>query len=426
MKKLWLLVSLIFLVSIGMAQTVHSLYAASAVAPPAGCASAPVYKGYALGHADSADVAGPTAQTLSPPDSANNKKGALCVIVGTYRGSVTLSLSATGGQSWNSLTQQVYGTTATRRIFWCIFNGTWSAQPALTNTTGTAALSSEMFTWYPCDTTHDWHVDVAQVTSDSAAPANPYNMIVPSITTVHDKAVVFALWNSTDDNSFSLSTAGWTAIGPPSGFQNINGSDQCLLAAYKIQEAHGATGTAIVQQTNRGGDPFQRAVVAFYDTIVPPVTCIEEGSFAAAPDDYTSFGAVDTVVSFSFKSPKSFTLMQLSIGLLRVASDVGATIQCRIYDSTHTNILAVATGTVTVNDISNSAWEYKAFQFSGLALTANTWYGAALKYTGAENPALRYEAKAGTGQGWKWAGDAWGVDWSDVDGTIKIYSGTCP
>ena len=63
------------------------------------------------------------------------------VIVAAYRGTATLTLTETGGQVWTSETNaQANGQTV--RVFWSQFNGFWTANPAVTNTTGTLPLRS--------------------------------------------------------------------------------------------------------------------------------------------------------------------------------------------------------------------------------------------------------------------------------------------
>ena len=81
---------------------------------------------------------GPGPRVITPP--ASLQPGDLMVIVAAYRGTATLALTETGGQVWTSETNaQANGQTV--RVFWSQFNGFWTANPAVTNTTGTLPLT---------------------------------------------------------------------------------------------------------------------------------------------------------------------------------------------------------------------------------------------------------------------------------------------
>src|SRR4030095_4678437 len=74
---------------------------------------------------DNADQgAGPGPRAITPPAV---QIGDLMVIVATYRGTATLTLSETGGQNWTSeANTQANGQTT--RVFWTQFNGAWTAK----------------------------------------------------------------------------------------------------------------------------------------------------------------------------------------------------------------------------------------------------------------------------------------------------------
>jgi hypothetical protein len=84
-----------------------------------------------------------TPVAVTPPTM---QKGDLVVMIAQVRDTTTtMAISATGGQTWTSETQR--NATAIRmRIFWCTFNGTWSANPSVamgaTNNTVVMHVSS--------------------------------------------------------------------------------------------------------------------------------------------------------------------------------------------------------------------------------------------------------------------------------------------
>src|SRR5436189_1454596 len=80
--------------------------------------------GVASAPADNGAQAGPTV-AVAPP--AAMVAGDLVVIYGEYRGTgVTLSMSATGGQSWTRETAPAGNNNQTFAIFWCRYNGAWA------------------------------------------------------------------------------------------------------------------------------------------------------------------------------------------------------------------------------------------------------------------------------------------------------------
>lgn len=160
--------------------------------------------------------------------------------------------------------------------------------------------------------------------------------------------------------------------------------------------------------------------------------CVQEISQGPSPDDYTSMGNVDTLWSFTFSTTGAFTLKEVALGLIGLANDEG-TIQCRIYANNAGapgTLLAVATNTVVIGTISQVAWEYIPFYFVGLSLDASTTYHVGLRIISGEySPSVRAEAySTGTHASYKWiVGDEyWDDPWTNVDFTMKLYSGTCP
>ncbi len=190
---------------------------------------------------------GGTLATIVPP--AGLVAGDVVVIVASYRGTPTLSISNTGGQTWTSLTQ-VNGTTITGRIFYTVFNGTWSANPSVANSSGAVALTAVMHAFRNVDPSV---IDVAQVGASFVAPVTPFDVNRAGITTITPGAMVLAAWVSNDDNTWALQSAGWANIGLPQ-YRNLSGSDTSVSTAYKLMSAVGPSGAAINRQLTLGGD----------------------------------------------------------------------------------------------------------------------------------------------------------------------------
>ncbi len=70
-----------------------------------------------------------------------------------------------GNQIWTTEAAQSQ-TNCTIRLFWCRFNGTWSANPSV-NFSGTTCNTVVMHVFRPSNTSSVWQVDVAQVSGPS-------------------------------------------------------------------------------------------------------------------------------------------------------------------------------------------------------------------------------------------------------------------
>jgi hypothetical protein len=212
--------------------------------------------------------ANPTVVT--PP--AGMLAGDLVLMVAQRRASSgTLAISNTGGQTWIWETQQNRANCRIR-LFWCSFNGTWSANPSV-SFGGTATHTVVMHVFRPSKANIVWQVDVAQVSANFNAPPAPNRTVtIPSITTITHGGLVFATWASTDDNTWGSLTAGWSTPGSDQ-YRNTSGSDQSQTHAYRIMTIAGATGSVSKNETSSGGggyDAGRRLIIAFRAVITCP------------------------------------------------------------------------------------------------------------------------------------------------------------
>jgi len=208
--------------------------------------------------------ANPTA--VAPPGSM--LAGDLVLMIAQHRASSgTLSINNTGGQTWTSETQLSYSSRRIR-LFWCRFNGTWTANPSV-NMGSTTTNTVVMHVFRPSNANCVWQVDVAQFIGSYTAPASPYTVTNPSITTITHGALVFAVWTSTDDNTWGSLTGGWFTPGS-NQYRNTFGSDQSQTHAYRIMTIAGATGIVSKNQLTLGGDAGARLIIAFRAVITCP------------------------------------------------------------------------------------------------------------------------------------------------------------
>lgn len=208
---------------------------------------------------DNSSAAGPT-QTITPVGSM--VAGDLVVLAAQSKDNLTLSILATGGQTWTS-EASFSSTNVNGRIFWCRFNGTWSANPSVTNTTGTLALTLLMAVFRPTDSAKLWGVDVAQATNAFAAPTTPFTVTITGITTSNASTVSMGFFMSTDDNTWGTITgSGWNDAG---FVRNLQGTDQSMEIVYQLKTSAGATNNVSANQATLGGDNGITAIMAWYE-----------------------------------------------------------------------------------------------------------------------------------------------------------------
>lgn len=195
---------------------------------------------------------------VTPP--ASMQQGDLVIMIGQRRASnITLTVSATGGQTWNALPVLTGTTNISPRIFWCRFNGTWSGDPSVAMTAG-STNSVVMHVFRPPGRNYSWAVDVAQATTAHAAAAS---ITRTGVTTINATTVTIAAWFTADDNSWGTPSAGWTTTGSGQ-YRNTGGTQQSSTFAHQIRTTTGATGDVTKTQTVNGNDATRSAIVTFY------------------------------------------------------------------------------------------------------------------------------------------------------------------
>lgn len=232
---------------------------------------AATFFGYAINPTtdDGTNTADPTAVT--PPGSM--AAGDLVILWATCRtASATLAISAAGGQTWNS-EDSATSTNITSRLFWCRYNGTWSANPSV-SFGATTCNSVSMLVFRPTTGTNLWALDQGESVNSYAAPGSPYTVTITGQTTTHISVAV-ALWSSTDNNTWgTLSGTGWVKTSLPAQNRNSSGQDTSQTWAYQIQTSSGATNNVSQNQATLGGDLGIAAIACFYEygvTYVPMI-----------------------------------------------------------------------------------------------------------------------------------------------------------
>ncbi|MFN4285334.1 MAG: hypothetical protein ACK4E8_05150 [Lacibacter sp.] len=197
--------------------------------------------------------------TITPPGGMAT--GDLVVLFAQYRSTAgTLSIAQAGGQNW--IAEDAYtGSTQNTRIFWCRYNGTWSASPQVTAGAGnTQALTVVMYVFRPANANSQWAIGAPPINSTSSTNPNTIN----GITTDMPNAVVLAFWSSAQATTWgSLSGTGWSKSGLAAQVRNTATSGQSHTAAYRIMTS---AGTVVnVAQTQSTAVNTLRSLLVFYE-----------------------------------------------------------------------------------------------------------------------------------------------------------------
>lgn len=200
------------------------------------------------------------AATVAVTPPAAMLQGDLVIMIGQRRASnITLTVVEAGGQTWNALPVLTGTTNVSPRIFWCRFNGTWTANPSV-GMTASSTNTVVMHVFRPPGRNYSWAIDVAQATTAHAAAAS---ITRTGVTTTQNNTVTLAAWFTADDNSWGAPSAGWTTTGSAQ-YRNPQGTDQSSTYAHQIRTTTGATGNVAKSQTANGNDATRSAIVTFY------------------------------------------------------------------------------------------------------------------------------------------------------------------
>ncbi len=233
---------------------------------------APSYFGYVSNPADNADSGAVTSIAVTPP--ASMEAGDLVYMLASVRESRTLSILIDGSQAWDATANRANAAVSTRG-FWCVFNGTWTADPSVQQSGAAERMGVTMLVFRPSGPGGTWVIDVAASDSTFAAPSSPFDVTIPGITTTVDNAVVLGGWISVDDNTWALQTGGWLNPGGVTQIRNSGGSQFSISQGYLVKAVAGATGNVTNRQVANGGDVGHIRILAFHE-VVPAII---------APDD---------------------------------------------------------------------------------------------------------------------------------------------
>jgi hypothetical protein len=222
--------------------------------------SAQTFFGISSSPVDNGAQGGNGAISIVPP--AAMQAGDLVVVYAHYRSTGgSFSINSAAGQTWNAGTTN-NGASQTYFITWCVFNGTWSGNPAVAHSgnNSTVPLTAVMYVYRPSTSNSRWIVNVSQVNST----ANSATQSITGVTTTLPKTVTMAFWSSDAPHTWgSLTGAGWVKPTFPASaaqVRNTTGSDISHTAAYEIMSSAGPTGD--VQQSASAAANTVRSIMS--------------------------------------------------------------------------------------------------------------------------------------------------------------------
>lgn len=191
--------------------------------------------------------------------------GDLVIVAMQQRGTATMSVGVTGGQSWSSFSGfNGTGNLTSTQIFYCTFNGTWGASPRFDFSAGTNT-SVVVSAFRPGVSSSTWGVDVTQSAGTFTAPTTPFAVTITGISPAQANNVSMAVWVTADDNTWGDMTGTDWYANNFGQFRNVAGSDASMTQAHKIQASSGATGNVMREQNTLGGDAGATSIFAFYE-----------------------------------------------------------------------------------------------------------------------------------------------------------------
>lgn len=210
---------------------------------------------------DGSDAASPIA--VAPPGSM--VAGQLVYVgITTKNDDSGVTISNAGGQTW--IDEGVFSTSTNRSIhvFWCIFDGTWDANPAWAVAGVSNALSALMRVWTPTSgyAFDPANLDAEIVQTNGSAPSTPFDFTVTGVNRTEARTIAAGFAMSVDDNELQVQTAGWGYL----SVDNIAGTDMATVAFDQAFTSAGSTGDIVIRQTANGGNTWMAVVMAFKET----------------------------------------------------------------------------------------------------------------------------------------------------------------
>jgi hypothetical protein len=196
--------------------------------------------------------------TLTPPPSM--LAGDLVILISSCRETTPYApaINNGGGQAWSSLAISGGAPAVSSKVFYCTFNGTWSANPSINNNSTATCRDLQMIAFRPTTSIGvNWVVHVASTRTEWIQ--DTVNPIVASESgqAVARPSVQICFWHKSTSNGTisTLTGTGWTQAGSQQ-YRNPSGVSKTIAYAYNIRQGQGSaisTSKSITAGTNNQG-----------------------------------------------------------------------------------------------------------------------------------------------------------------------------
>lgn len=221
---------------------------------------------------------GASPVAVTPPASMLENDFVL-ITGGVKSGSSSIAISEAGGQTWNDITL-VDGAGTRFQARWCIFNGTWGADPSIAF--GSAvATTVVMHVFRSSLASPIWQINVSQVSGTS--------LTITGVTPTRKSTVSIGIWHSGGNTLFTgLTGTGWVTTGSTQ-YRNLDGSDDTMKFVHRILNLAEATGDVSVTASGL----ILSQIFSVTDNGVPPVTLgdMHFSAYGGQSNQITSNGA---------------------------------------------------------------------------------------------------------------------------------------
>lgn len=268
------------------------------------------FVGIATNIADNGSNAASVMGITPPPGMV---AGDLAVIIVHSREVATFSMANAGGQTWNEggrWTPEVqYAPLGlSSHLFWCKFNGTWSANPQVQSSSA-VCNSAALLAFRPTDPANEWAYESGE-TRSRIYDTSETRTIDSEPFVGGSSGVRVCTWLIDDDKTATMSGAGYVTPGSAQ-YRNLAGDDITMLLAYKVLTAAGETGSVV--KTTAGGSGGGDEGISFarifyetggggetppeYDDTISEDLDIVSDTFDASVEDPTAPEVIDVVVA---------------------------------------------------------------------------------------------------------------------------------
>lgn len=220
-----------------------------------------------------------TATTTAVTVPGSMVTGDLAILIAYQRGSATMSVSATGGQTWTAGTYKASGTaTLAAQVFFCTYNGTWGTNPSILFSAGTNT-NVVMLVFRPVASTSTWGLDAGtggtfnsfDDLTGTTFPIGIVRFVNGNTPPLNPNTVSLGIWMTDDDNTWgTLTGTGWSKTSLTAQYRNTSGNDISSTIAYLLLGAAANIPQPAQTQLTLGGDPGLTGGYVFYE--IPAAT----------------------------------------------------------------------------------------------------------------------------------------------------------